>query len=86
MQGAEADAAAAEVCDDSDEVLEGAGEPVEAGDDEGVAGPEVVQQVASSGRSAVLPDGLSANTRMPPASVRARVCRSRICPTVDTRA
>ena len=32
------------------------------------------------------PDGLSANTRMPPASVRARVCRSRICPTVDTRA
>ena len=43
MQGAEADAAAAEVCDDSDQVLEGAGEPVEAGDDEGVAGPEVVQ-------------------------------------------
>jgi hypothetical protein len=42
-QGAEADAAAAQLRDDSDQVLEGAGEPVEAGDDEGVAGAEVVQ-------------------------------------------
>jgi hypothetical protein len=36
VQGAEADAAAAQVCDDSDQVLVGVGEPVE-------AGPEVVQ-------------------------------------------
>jgi hypothetical protein len=40
----------------------------------------------SSGWSVVLPDSLSANTRMQSASVMARVCLSRICLDVDTRA
>jgi hypothetical protein len=43
LQGPESDAAAAQIGDDRDEVLEGASEPVERGDDEGVAGPQVVQ-------------------------------------------
>lgn len=38
LQGPEADAAAAQIGDDRDEVGQGAGEPVERGDDEGVAG------------------------------------------------
>lgn len=39
LQGPEADAAATQIGDDRDEVGQGAGEPVERGDDEGVAGP-----------------------------------------------
>lgn len=43
LEGTEADAALAGVGDDRDEVLEGTGEPVERGDDGGVAGPHVVK-------------------------------------------
>ncbi len=39
LQGPEADAAATQIGDDRDEVGQRAGEPVERGDDEGVAGP-----------------------------------------------
>ena len=44
------------------------------------------RHAASSGRPTVLPGCLSAKIRMQPASIRARACRSRFCPDVDTRA
>lgn len=43
VQGAESDAALAEFGDDRDQVGQGSREPVEAGDDEGVAGSEEVE-------------------------------------------
>ncbi|KWX05457.1 hypothetical protein TH66_01775 [Carbonactinospora thermoautotrophica] len=43
VQALEADAAAEQVRDQGDQVGQGAGEPVPAGDDEGVAGAQVVQ-------------------------------------------
>lgn len=49
LQGPEPDAAAAQVSDDRDEILEGSGEPVEGGDDEGVAGPQIVQRLSELG-------------------------------------
>jgi hypothetical protein len=41
---------------------------------------------ASPARATVLPGCLPATIRMQPASIRARACRSRFCPAVDTRA
>jgi hypothetical protein len=79
---------AAQVGDQGDQVGQGAGEPVEADNDQGVAGAQVVQTGLELGSfsSAVRPVLFSANTRKHPTSARARVCRSRIWSAVDTRA
>jgi hypothetical protein len=52
LQRPESHAATAQVRDDRDEVLQGAGEPVERGDDEGVARPQVVERAWGYGSRA----------------------------------
>lgn len=71
MQRGEADAALAQFGDHVDEVLEAAAVAVERGDDEGVAGGEEGVARFNSGRSAFLPDFLSAKIFRHPAAGRA---------------
>ena len=71
---------------EGDQVLQGKREPVQARHDQGVARAEVVQARGELGTAGGFARQLAAKIRRQPASVRSRVCRSRFCPDVDTRA
>jgi len=72
--------------DHVDEVLEAAAVAVERGDHDVSPGSRKAWHAFSSGRSAFLPDFLSAKIFRHPAAVRASSCRSSFCPPVETRA
>ena len=84
--GTEPDAAAAQPGHDGDQVLQGPGQPVQARHDQGVAGAEVVQARGELGTVGGLARQLVGEDPDAAGLGQARVCRSRICPDVDTRA
>jgi len=86
VQRSEPDAAAAQVRDGGDQVLQRAGEPVQGGHDEGVAGLQELQRGAQLGPVGVLAGLLVGEDPAAPGPVSASVCRSSFCPSVDTRA
>jgi hypothetical protein len=63
LEAAEPDAALSQAGDGVDQMSEGAAEPVEFPDDQGVTGPELVQDLLKVGRSARAPLAVSVNTR-----------------------
>src|SRR5450759_1146955 len=88
VHAAEADAVAAQVGDQGDQVGQGAGEPVEADNDQGVAGAQVVQTGLELGSFSGAAGPLLGEYPQAPDLGQgwAGVCRSRIWSAVDTRA
>jgi hypothetical protein len=63
LEAAEPDAAVSQAGDGVDQMSEGAAEPVEFPDDQGVARPQLVQDLLEGGPSARVPLAVSVNTR-----------------------
>ena len=63
LQAAEPDPVVGQAGDGVDQVAQGAAEPVQLPDDQGVAGAELVQGLLEGGRSADAPLAASTNTR-----------------------
>jgi hypothetical protein len=63
LQAAEPDPAVGQAGDGVDQMAQKAAEAVELPDDQGVAGPQLVQELGEGGRSARAPLAVSANTR-----------------------
>jgi hypothetical protein len=63
LERPEPDAALSQAGDDVDQMAQGAAEAVEFPDDQGVAGPELVEDLGEDGRSVRAPLAVSVNTR-----------------------